>query len=261
MGYLYLMMGVIISSAVLPAALTLLWSKQSWLACTLTPPLGLACSLAAWLIQAKVQYGNLSVESTGSNYPMLAGNVVALLSPLVFIPILTYVLSKPQNYDWISMRNIRKGDDHDVASAQHVALESIPGESEQTEQASRIGQMKLYRNGRIARYLTLFLSVSLLLLWPIPMYGSKYIFSKGFFTGWIAIGIAWLFFSAGAVVLYPIWEGRGTLGRTTRCIVDELMGKGRPVQKSAGGGVVMGEEVQERESPSESVHEKFDTKV
>lgn len=80
-------------------------------------------------------------------------------------------------------------------------------------------------------------------------------FSKGFFTGWIAIGMAWLFFSAGAVVLYPIWEGRGTLNRTTKCIVDELRGKGRPVQSS----VVMGEEMQE--SPSESVHEKFDVKV
>lgn len=30
MGYLYLMMGVIISAAVLPACLTLLWSGQSW---------------------------------------------------------------------------------------------------------------------------------------------------------------------------------------------------------------------------------------
>jgi Na+/proline symporter len=30
MGYLYLLMGVIISSAVLPATLTLMWSKQNW---------------------------------------------------------------------------------------------------------------------------------------------------------------------------------------------------------------------------------------
>lgn len=31
-GYLYLMMGVIISSAVLPATLTLMWKKQNMLA-------------------------------------------------------------------------------------------------------------------------------------------------------------------------------------------------------------------------------------
>ena len=66
MGYLYLMMGVIISSAVLPATLTLMWSKQNLAAVTLSPILGLACSLIGWLVMAKKQYGNLSVASTGS---------------------------------------------------------------------------------------------------------------------------------------------------------------------------------------------------
>jgi Na+/proline symporter len=50
MGYLYLLMGVIISAAVLPATLTLMWSKQNWWAATLTPPLGFACALIAWLV-------------------------------------------------------------------------------------------------------------------------------------------------------------------------------------------------------------------
>ena len=73
MGYLYLMMGVIISSAVLPATLTLMWNKQNLAAACLSPILGLASSLIAWLVTAKKQYGNLSVDSTGSNNPMLAG--------------------------------------------------------------------------------------------------------------------------------------------------------------------------------------------
>lgn len=82
------MMGVVISSAVLPATLTLLWSKQNMIgrsfpvkkmvyslrfnvsfsceAATLSPILGLTCSLIAWLVTAKKQYGNLSVASTGS---------------------------------------------------------------------------------------------------------------------------------------------------------------------------------------------------
>jgi len=66
MGYLYLLMGVIISSAVLPATLALFWDKQSWAAATFTPVLGFACSLIAWLVQAKKQYGELNVESTGA---------------------------------------------------------------------------------------------------------------------------------------------------------------------------------------------------
>jgi Na+/proline symporter len=66
MGYLYLMMGVIISGAVLPASLTLLWSRQSWAAATFTPPLALICSLIAWLVTAKREFGELSVAATGS---------------------------------------------------------------------------------------------------------------------------------------------------------------------------------------------------
>lgn len=66
MGYLYLMMGVIISGAVLPASLTLLWSRQSWAAATLSPPLALVCSLIAWLVTAKREGGTLSVATTGA---------------------------------------------------------------------------------------------------------------------------------------------------------------------------------------------------
>lgn len=120
MGYLYLMMGVIISSAVLPAALTLLWSGQNMIAATLSPILGLMCSLIAWLVTAKREYGDLSVASTGSNNPMLAGNVVALLSPLIFVPVLTYAFGT-QKYDWVSMAMIRLGDDSDVAAMANVS--------------------------------------------------------------------------------------------------------------------------------------------
>lgn len=251
MGYIYLMMGVIISSAVLPAALTLMWSKQSWLAATLSPPLGLACSLAAWLAQTKAEFGTFSVATTGSNYPMLAGNVVALLSPCIFVPILTFL--KPQNYDWESMKQIRKGDDHDIAASQNVDLELVPGETSKSEHEMAVEQMKLAKNGKIARYLTAFLAIALLVIWPMPMYGSKYIFSKKFFTGWISVGILWLFFSAFAVIVYPIVEGRGTLVRTTKAIVAELSGKGRPTRHITHGVA--------EESPVESVNEKVTTKA
>lgn len=60
------MMGVIISSAVIPAVLTLMWSKQNKIAATLAPILGLSCSLIAWLVTAKKEGGNLSVASTGA---------------------------------------------------------------------------------------------------------------------------------------------------------------------------------------------------
>lgn len=66
MGYLYLLMGVIISSAVFPGAMTLLWRGQNWIAAGASPVLGLAVSLIAWLVTTKKQYGVLSVSTTGA---------------------------------------------------------------------------------------------------------------------------------------------------------------------------------------------------
>ncbi|KAF2839223.1 urea active transporter [Patellaria atrata CBS 101060] len=252
MGYLYLLMGVIISSAVLPASLTLLWSKQSWAAATFTPPLGLACSLIAWLVTAQKEGGELSVATTGANNPMLAGNVVALLSPLIFVPLLSFTLKTP-TYDWVSMKAIRRGDDHDLAAAAHVDLELVPGgvhsESDEAEE-----QAKLKKASRFARILTVVMTLCLLVLWPMPMYGSGYIFSKKFFTGWVVVGIMWLFFSSFCVGIYPLWEGRATSARTFKAIFLDITGKRKP------GRVTHGEVREVEGSGSATPTEKVDVK-
>tara|TARA_R110002003_G_scaffold112_29_gene9782 strand:+ start:9039 stop:10454 length:1416 start_codon:yes stop_codon:yes gene_type:complete len=250
MGYLYLLMGVIISSAVLPATLTLMWSGQNWWAATLSPPLGFVCSLIAWLVTAQKEGGELTVATTGANNPMLAGNVVALLSPLIFVPVLTFALGK-QNYDWQSMKAIRKGDDHDLAAAANVDLERIPGEERRAIEQEAEEQAKLTKAARIARWLTAFLALALLVLWPMPMYGSGYIFSKKFFTGWVIVGILWMFCSAFCVGLYPLWEGRKTSIRTFKAIFGEIMGRGKPSRQSM---VVEG---QGADTPPEAVSEKM----
>ncbi|KAK7517198.1 urea active transporter [Phyllosticta citriasiana] len=233
MGYLYLLMGVIISSAVLPASLTLLWSHQSRIAATLSPILGLATALIAWLVTAKKESGVLTVDTTGANNPMLAGNVVALLSPLVFIPILTYMpgLGGPQRYDWLSMKAIRKADDADVAASAHVDLELVPGGTRNSQLEAQAEAAQLQRASRIARALTVVLALSFLVLWPMPMYGSHYIFSKPFFTGWVVVGILWLFCSMFCVGLYPLWEGRETMARTMRLVWKDVFGHGAGVRE------------------------------
>lgn len=227
MGYLYLLMGVIISSAVLPATLTLMWNKQNWYAATFTPPLGFACSLIAWLVTAKKEGGELTVATTGANNPMLAGNVVALLSPLIFVPVLTYAFGV-QNYDWMSMKAIRRGDDHDLVAAAHVDIELIPGERRASVVEEEQEQAKLWKAAKIARWMTVVMTLALLVLWPMPMYGSGYVFSKKFFTGWVVVGILWMFFSAMCVGIYPLWEGRHTSINTWKSIFLDITGKKKP---------------------------------
>lgn len=60
------------------------------------------------------------------------------------------------------------------------------------------------------------------------MYGSGYIFSKKFFTGWVVVGIIWIFCSLFGVGLFPIFEGRKTLVNTFKFIFLDITGKRHP---------------------------------
>lgn len=65
--YVYLLMGVLIGSAVIPIAYCLVWSK-----CTATAAItgafsGQAAAIICWLISARYLEGPISVESTGEN--------------------------------------------------------------------------------------------------------------------------------------------------------------------------------------------------
>jgi hypothetical protein len=167
---------------------------------------------------------------------MLAGNVVSLLTPVIISPLLSLLLRSPK-YDWLSMQQIRKGDDSDLAAPSDAEADSDSDKAAAavsaaatTAQQDAEDQAKLRRAAKIARTLTVVLTLALLILWPMPMFGSNYIFSKGFFTGWVSVGILWLFCSAFCVGVYPLWEGRHTSARTIKAIFRDVTGRGgRPV--------------------------------
>ncbi|KAK4169778.1 Sodium:solute symporter family-domain-containing protein [Cladorrhinum sp. PSN259] len=259
MGYLYVMMGVIISSAVLPATLTLIWAGQNKWAAAISPVLGLVCSLIAWLVTAKKKCGGLTVECTGSNMPMLAGNVTALLSPIVFVAVLTLIFGIDK-YDWKSMMEIRKADDHDLAQDAGVDLEDIQGGHEETAAEFEQEQAKLLRASKISKSMTVVMTLALLILWPMPLYGTGYIFSKPFFTGWVVIGIIWIFCSFIGVGLFPIFESRGTLARTTKNIIRDLSGRGSPKTIQAQNAIITGQATPGDQTPSEKAAIKEDIK-
>lgn len=52
-------------------------------------------------------------------------------------------------------------------------------------------------------------------LWPMPLY-RDYIFTKPFFSGWTTVAIVWQFFAFGAVVVYPVWDGRHAIAKGAR---------------------------------------------
>lgn len=258
MGYLYELMGIIISAAVLPATLTLLTKHQNKIAVIVSPILGTAIAIMAWLVSTHTMYGEITVDNTFMDDPMLIGNVVALLSPAIFIPILTFAFGS-QNFDWEILKNIQRVDDSaeieeaikDILPDQEKIItgedasigdnksnaDILPIKSNVTQVAKNIAhsdeilqqqaqeEAHLARASKIAGWLCLAMSVCLLVIWPMPMYGSKYIFSKKFFTGWVSVGIIWIFITAFIVVIYPLWEGRYGIYTSLRGIYWDLTGQ------------------------------------
>lgn len=147
------------------------------------------------------------------------------------------------------MMQIRRGDDHDLAATAGVDLENTVGGHEETTAEFEAEQAKLTRASRISKWTTVVLTLAFLVLWPFPMYGSSYIFSKPFFTGWVTVGIIWIFCSLGAVGIFPVFEGRRTLARTCRAIYNDVTGK-----KSAR--TIRAEQTEEIESEIRAEKEK-----
>lgn len=254
MGYLYEIMGIIISSAVIPATMTLMTKHQNTISVIVSPVLGTGIAIAAWLGSTHTLFGDITVSNTFEDMPMLIGNVVALLSPAVFIPVLTLAFGS-QNFDFELLKTIKRVDDSaeieddlkDIIPIEKFDesdnsiskdVEKLnPAKSNVTEivdnlandskmlQEAKAEEDHLRRASKIAGYLCLSMSISLLVIWPMPMYGSSYIFSKHFFTGWIVVGIIWLFVTGFIVIIYPLWEGRYGIFTSLRGIYWDLSGQ------------------------------------
>ncbi|KAJ1559229.1 hypothetical protein HK405_011512, partial [Cladochytrium tenue] len=114
LGYLYLLMGVIVSPAVCPIFFALTWRKQNLYAAVGACIFGFAAGISAWLGVAQSESGALTLESTGANYPMLAGNLVSLGASGLFSVVVSLI--KPDDFDWTVMRGgLRKVDEPEDA--------------------------------------------------------------------------------------------------------------------------------------------------
>jgi len=104
LGWLFLVMGLLIGGAVFPVALAITWAGQSKAGAISGALVGLAAGLTAWLVEAKVHFGEISIASTGAEYSTLAGNLAAIMTGLIVTTVVSLI--KPQNFDWSITRSI-----------------------------------------------------------------------------------------------------------------------------------------------------------
>ncbi|CAG8566307.1 14548_t:CDS:2 [Acaulospora colombiana] len=215
LGYMYLLMGIICSPAVFPVAFTLTWKKQTRSAAIGASVIGVCAGIVAWLVTAKKLYGVITIDSTGANYPMLAGNLTSLMLSLIIT--LVWSTIAPDNFDFEVTRTKLQilTDDEIVDNATYQdPIETDP--------------VRLRKAFEFAVTCSIALTIILVLIWPLPMYFTHYVFSPKFFKFWVALSFIWALCSTTAVAIYPLYESRNSILSVFEGIVSDI--KGEPIK-------------------------------
>ena len=196
LGFVYLAMGILIGSAVIPIALTITWSKTTRAGAVAGALIGVMLSLATWTsVAASEANGVIDIASLGGAFPMLYGNVVAILSSGLICVIIS--LAQNKKYDWNLLNKEMKLVDSDISAEQAADIAA----REQDEATLKKAYKFSLKGGGI---LTLICVVA----WPMPLYFSGYVFDLGFYGFWVSIAIVWVSIAAFCIIGIPIWEAR-----------------------------------------------------
>ena len=197
LGFVYLAMGILIGSAVIPIALTITWSKTTRAGAVAGALIGVMLSLATWTsVAASEANGVVDIASLGGAFPMLYGNVVAILSSGLICVVIS--LAQNKKYEWADMNKqmqIVEGDMSEEVKAQIA-------QAEQDEATLKKAYQFSLKGGGI-------LTIICVVIWPLPLYFSGYVFDIGFYGLWVGIAMVWVSIAAFCIIGIPIWEARG----------------------------------------------------
>ncbi|KAF2789243.1 Na+/solute symporter [Melanomma pulvis-pyrius CBS 109.77] len=112
----------------------------------------------------------------------------------------------------------------------HEAEKALPAHLAPTAASSSIPEddpKTLRRAFKLACIASFVLTFVLDFLVPMPMFFSGYVFSKGFFTGWVVVSFIWVFCSSAISCFLPVWETRESFGRLVGRVVGDVRGGGK----------------------------------
>lgn len=191
--YVYLMMGILIGSAVAPISFAILWKKTNRYAATSASVIGLICGVSSWLFSANFLYGEINLSSTGNLIPFLIGNVTSITVSLG-ITILGSML-KPENFDFgIMKQKILVIDDKVRSMLKHDTDEEF-----------------LRRSLKFCKRAGFSISIFLVIVWPASFYLTEFVFEEPSFHLWIWLAIVWAFGAAGIIIFLPLIEARNSI--------------------------------------------------
>ena len=196
LGFVYLAMGILIGSAVIPIALTITWSKTTRGGAVAGALIGVMLSLLTWTsVAASEADGVVDIASLGGAFPMLYGNVVAILSSGLICVVVS--LAQNKKYDWSLLNKEMRLVDADIT--EDVAAEQAKHAQDEAT-LKKAFQFSLKGGG--------ILTIICVVLWPMPLYFSGMVFDLGFYSLWVGIAVIWVSIASFCIICIPIWEAR-----------------------------------------------------
>jgi len=188
LGWVYLYMGVVIGSAVIPLWNMMTWKKASGSGAVIAAWSGLFLAIIGWLSAAKIQSNEITVKSLGTNEVMLSGNLIAIFSSGV-IHFLYSVFIDPQDFDLSELdeRILLVEDDQRGLTAE-----------EKDPVLLRRAERWITRRGYL-------LTILLVVVWPLLSIPAGK-FTESYFAFWVLVAIAWGFGAAIVITILPLTE-------------------------------------------------------
>lgn len=192
LGWVYLFMGIVIGSSVIPLWNMMTWKDASGKGAVLAAWCGFFLAVTVWLIFGAASGGKLTVANLGQNKVMLTGNLTAILSS----GLIHYVYSKkhPQNYDFAELDKSLKlveNDDSGLTDAE-----------KDPEKLKAINKYIVVRGWALA--------IFLILVWPLMSIPAG-VFSQSYFAFWVLVSILWGFGAAIVITVLPLTESKDDL--------------------------------------------------
>ena len=191
--YVYLMMGIMIGSAVAPISFAILWKKTHRIAATSGAIIGLVCGITTWLFTANSMFGELTLASTGNQIPLLYGNIASILTGLLIT--IFGSLIKPENFDFgIMHQKILVVDDKVRSMLKRDTDEQY-----------------LKRSLNFCIKVGFSISIFFVIVWPATFILSNFVFDEQSFSLWITLAIVWASAAGAVLIILPFIEARKSI--------------------------------------------------
>ncbi|CUA74441.1 Urea-proton symporter DUR3 [Rhizoctonia solani] len=248
MGWLYTFMGTLLGSAVVPIALCITWQKASKMGCIVGAIAGLFSGIIAWLVTtSSLNNKVIDVTTSGGDYEMLAGNLAAIGVGGIISVVWSYLRPDDFSFDITRALNAptRSHAHPTTGSGTHTPPEDekkhsdigsgdvhiVPAEDDEKHDKGvthdeDLDPVALKGAFRFAAWSSVGLLIVMIIVIPFPLFFSQVVFGTKGLTTWVAVGIAWTFLAAFAVVIYPLYESREALFLVLKGIIKDIFNPG-----------------------------------